>query len=164
MRWDSLRLTDEGESPAASGTVPLLPRGSVTRTFDTPGFRGITFHEVTARSALNKVPEASRVPFRWTINPYRGCSHACVYCLAGETPVLMADGRAKPIADVRPGDLVYGTVRTPNGRQYVVTEVLAQWSSVRPAFRWNLHRRERRPPLPHRSGVEARRSWWLRKQ
>jgi DNA repair photolyase len=63
----------------------LLPRGAVTRTFDTPAFRGITFHEVTARSALNKVPEASRVPFRWTVNPYRGCSHACVYCFARKT-------------------------------------------------------------------------------
>jgi len=65
--------------------VPLLPRGSVTRTFDTPGFRGITFHEVTSRSALNKVPDASRMPFRWTINPYRGCQHACRYCFARKT-------------------------------------------------------------------------------
>ena len=88
MRWDDLRLdggegTDSG--PAPGGRVPLLPRGAVTRTFDTPEFRGITFHEVTARSALNKVPEASRMPFRWTINPYRGCSHACLYCFARKT-------------------------------------------------------------------------------
>ncbi len=45
----------------------------------------MTFHEVTCRSALNQVPEASRMPFRWTINPYRGCSHACVYCFARKT-------------------------------------------------------------------------------
>ena len=45
----------------------------------------MTFHEVTCRSALNKVPEASRMPFRWTINPYRGCSIACVYCFARKT-------------------------------------------------------------------------------
>ncbi|MDQ1586206.1 MAG: hypothetical protein QOH80_1571 [Actinomycetota bacterium] len=83
MRWDSLRLTED--APPPDGRLPLLPRGAVTRTFDTPGFRGITFHEVTARSALNKVPEASRVPFRWTINPYRGCSHSCVYCFARKT-------------------------------------------------------------------------------
>jgi DNA repair photolyase len=57
----------------------------VTRTFDTPGFRGITFHEVQARSIISRVPEASRVPFRWTINPYRGCSHGCVYCFARNT-------------------------------------------------------------------------------
>jgi DNA repair photolyase len=80
VRWDALKL--DGPEP---GRVPLLPRGAVTRTFDTPEFRGITFHEVTARSALNKVPEASRVPFRWTINPYRGCSHACAYCFARKT-------------------------------------------------------------------------------
>ncbi len=84
MRWDSLRLTDD-DGTTAGGPAPLLPRGSVTRRFDTPEFRGITFHEVTARSALNRVPEASRMPFRWTINPYRGCSHACVYCFARKT-------------------------------------------------------------------------------
>jgi DNA repair photolyase len=85
MRWDTLRLTDEAAPPEIGGNVPLLPRGAVTRQFDTPEFRGITFHEVTARSALNKVPEASRMPFRWTINPYRGCSHACLYCYARST-------------------------------------------------------------------------------
>jgi DNA repair photolyase len=85
MRWDTLRLTDEDAPPALGGNVPLLPRGAVTRQFDTPEFRGITFHEVTARSALNKVPEASKMPFRWTINPYRGCSHGCVYCFARDT-------------------------------------------------------------------------------
>jgi DNA repair photolyase len=40
---------------------------------------------VAARSALNEVPAASAVPFRWTINPYRGCAHACVYCFAPGT-------------------------------------------------------------------------------
>ena len=84
MRWDALRST-EGESDPTGPALPLLPRGAVTRTFDTPEFRGMTFYEVTCRSALNKVPEASRVPFRWTINPYRGCSHACVYCFARKT-------------------------------------------------------------------------------
>lgn len=84
VRWDALRLAD-GPAPGDPSRVPLLPRGAVTRTFETPGFRGITFHEVTARSALNRVPEASRVPFRWTVNPYRGCTHACVYCFARKT-------------------------------------------------------------------------------
>jgi DNA repair photolyase len=42
----------------------------------------MTFFEVHARSIINRVPEASRVPFRWTINPYRGCSHSCRYCFA----------------------------------------------------------------------------------
>jgi DNA repair photolyase len=38
--------------------------------------------EDTCKTALNRVPEASRVPFRWTINPYRGCTHSCHYCFA----------------------------------------------------------------------------------
>jgi DNA repair photolyase len=57
----------------------------VVRTVDTPAFRGVTFYEVHARSIINRVPEASRMPFRWTINPYRGCTHACRYCFARNT-------------------------------------------------------------------------------
>ena len=53
---------------------------------------------VRAKSALNHVPGESAMPFPWTINPYRGCSHSCVYCLAGDTQVLMADGRQRAIA------------------------------------------------------------------
>ncbi len=48
------------------------------RTFNTPHFRGIEFIEVEAKSILNKVP-GSYLPFNWTINPYRGCSHACPF-------------------------------------------------------------------------------------
>ena len=55
------------------------------RTFDSPQFAGMTFFEVHAKSILNKVPSASRLPFGWTINPYRGCSHACRYCFARNT-------------------------------------------------------------------------------
>ena len=72
--------------PDPGRTAPaLFERDAVARTFDTPGFRGMTFFEVHARSIINRVPEASRVPFRWTINPYRGCSHSCVYCFARKT-------------------------------------------------------------------------------
>jgi DNA repair photolyase len=133
MRWDNL-LLDE----VPSATVPLLERRAVARTFDTPGFSGMTFYEVQARSIVNRVPEASRVPFRWTINPYRGCQHACSYCASGETPVLMADGTAQPIADVRVGDAIYGTVREGYYRRYAVTTVLAHWSTVKPAYRVSL--------------------------
>ncbi len=54
------------------------------RTFDTPAFRGMEFIEVEAKSILNHVP-GNAMPFSWTINPYRGCSHACVYCFARPT-------------------------------------------------------------------------------
>jgi DNA repair photolyase len=144
MRWDNLRLdeplgTGDGEDLFTAGSrgraVPLIERGAVARTFDTPGFRGMTFYEVQAKSVVNRVPEASRMPFRWTINPYRGCQHACVYCLEGETPILMADGRTRPLAELRAGDGVYGTVRRGSRREYVRTTVLAHWSTVKPAYR-----------------------------
>ena len=80
LRWENLRLV-EGGGPS----VPLIERRAVTRTFDTPEFRGITFYEIQARSIINRVPDASRMPFRWTINPYRGCTHACAYCFARNT-------------------------------------------------------------------------------
>jgi DNA repair photolyase len=83
MRWDAQRL----DLPAgdAGDVLPLPIRGAVERTFDTPGFRGVTFYEVRAKSVLNRVPAASQVPFRWTVNPYRGCTHACTYCFARKT-------------------------------------------------------------------------------
>src|SRR5262245_27243784 len=83
MRWDNLRLVDA--APRDGMPSPLFDQGAVVRRFDTPEFRGITFYEVRARSIINRVPAASRVPFRWTINPYRGCSHACTYCFARNT-------------------------------------------------------------------------------
>jgi DNA repair photolyase len=135
MRWDTLRLVDV---EPADGALPLFAKGAVVRQFDTPGFRGITFYEIQARSALNRVPEASQVPFRWTVNPYRGCSHACVYCLAGDTPILMADGRTRPLADLKVGDAIYGTVGEGRARRYAVTEVQAYWSTTKPAYRITL--------------------------
>ena len=55
------------------------------RRFDAPEALDVRFYEVRARSVLNRVPERSRMPFRWTVNPYRGCTHACVYCFARPT-------------------------------------------------------------------------------
>ena len=151
MRWDNLRLDDHlaGEQNADGGetlfpgerrdvALPLIERGAVARTFDTPGFRGMTFYEVQAKSVVNRVPEASRMPFRWTINPYRGCQHACVYCVSGQTPILMADGSTKPIAEVRVGDEIYGTVKSGFYRRYALTAVLAHWSTAKPAYRVTL--------------------------
>jgi DNA repair photolyase len=148
MRWDHLRLDDQlaaGQDTADGGALfpagrrdvalPLIERGAVARTFDTPGFRGMTFFEVQAKSVVNRVPEASRMPFRWTINPYRGCQHACAYCLGGQTPILMADGRTRPLAEVRVGDEIYGTAKRGFYRRYAPTTVLAHWSTVKPAYR-----------------------------
>ncbi|WUW20498.1 Rv2578c family radical SAM protein [Streptomyces sp. NBC_01463] len=84
MRWDN--LADNPAKTTTPGTGALFAADAVTtRTFDTPEFRGITFHEIRARSIVNRVPGASRMPFEWTVNPYRGCTHACVYCFARKT-------------------------------------------------------------------------------
>jgi DNA repair photolyase len=80
MRWTNLRLDEPATEDGAQ--LPLLERRATVRTIDTPEFRGVTFYEVQARSIINRVPGASTMPFRWTINPYRGCTHACVYCFA----------------------------------------------------------------------------------
>ena len=37
------------------------------------------YQEITCRSALNRV---HGMPFNWTLNPYRGCTHGCHYCFA----------------------------------------------------------------------------------
>jgi DNA repair photolyase len=118
--------------------LPLFDAPATVRTFDSPEFRDITFYEVEAKSILNRVPGTSRMPFEWTINVYRGCSHACVYCGSGETPILMADGRTKPLADVRVGDAIYGTAFDGKYRRYVTTRVLDQWSTVKSAYRVKL--------------------------
>ncbi|MGH3712677.1 MAG: intein-containing Rv2578c family radical SAM protein [Micromonosporaceae bacterium] len=132
MRWDNLSLSSETD-PAPE--LPLGLAGATVRRFDTPGFRGITFFEIRAKSIINKVPGGSQVPFQWTINPYRGCSHACVYCLSGATPILLADGRTKALSEIRVGDEVYGTTTVGAYRRYVTTKVLAHWSTVKPAYR-----------------------------
>ncbi|WP_314324779.1 Rv2578c family radical SAM protein [Paenarthrobacter ilicis] len=92
MRWDAQALspkrgpeagTDGSGSPGpAPAADALLPLAGLVRSISTPEFSGVTFHEVTAKSVLNKVPAGSAMPFEWTVNPYRGCSHACVYCFA----------------------------------------------------------------------------------
>jgi DNA repair photolyase len=81
MRWS-------GQTVGAQSVTALPGLGTLrglVRSVQTPEFAGITFHEVLAKSALNQVPGASVMPFTWTINPYRGCSHACVMCFARQT-------------------------------------------------------------------------------
>lgn len=78
MRWEGQLLTDE----PGSGVRALPGLEGIGRAVTTPDFEGITFHEVLCKSALNRVPESAALPFEWTINPYRGCTHACTYCFA----------------------------------------------------------------------------------
>ena len=143
MRWDAQRL--DFDEPT---TLPGLPdvRG-LLRSLQVPEFPGLTLHEVRCKSALNAVPKGSEMPFGYTINTFRGCSHACVYCMAGSTDILMADGRQKPIADLRVGDRIIGTEKRDGYRFYVETEVLAHWSTVKPAHRVWLTARSSSPAV-----------------
>jgi hypothetical protein len=89
VRWSGQELGVE-----ADDALPGLARlNNLVRSVQTPEFAGLTFHEVLAKSALNHVPGAAKsLPFGWTINPYRGCSHQCVLWLAPDTMFLMAVG------------------------------------------------------------------------
>lgn len=87
MRWDA-QLLESGQDAGEDSARPALPgleRAGLVRSVQTPEFEGVTFHEVLCKSALNKVPDTSQVPMRWTINPTRGCLHQCVYCFARGT-------------------------------------------------------------------------------
>jgi DNA repair photolyase len=80
MRWTNLTVEEEERA-----RLPGYREGAVVRHFEAPGAVQTRFYEVRARSIINRVPEASQMPFRFTINPYRGCTHACVWCFARPT-------------------------------------------------------------------------------
>ncbi|MBN9210264.1 MAG: intein-containing Rv2578c family radical SAM protein [Microbacterium sp.] len=131
MRWQGQKL---GVDDTAA--LPGMERmDGLVRSVTTPEFAGMTFHEVLAKTALNRVPGASAMPFDWTVNPYRGCSHSCAYCLSPETLIMMADGRHKPLAEVKVGDEIVGTERHGAYRRFRRTVVEAKWPTRKRAFR-----------------------------
>jgi len=75
MAASNLRWTLAGDKPAElfEGCRRVAGKGQ---------YRGLTFLEVEAKSIINRVPYTNFFPFEYTINCYRGCSHACVYCFA----------------------------------------------------------------------------------
>ena len=133
VRWDELSV-DQDEQAA----LPGYRDAAAVRRFDAPEALDTRFYEVRARSVLNRVPERSPMPFRWTINPYRGCAHACSYCMSGETLVMLADGRNRRLEELRVGDRILGTEQHDRGRRLVETGVLAKWSSIKPAWEVSL--------------------------
>jgi DNA repair photolyase len=76
VRW---QLADDDEGQGA------LFEQEVERHIGRGEFRGMEFLHVNARRIINEIPKASMLPFRWTINAYRGCSHACSFCFARPT-------------------------------------------------------------------------------
>ena len=144
MRWDAQALKPapgdrapgtghpgDGEPGETSGrsqspaTDALLPLIGLVRSVTTPEFAGVTFHEVTAKSVLNKVVAGSRMPFEWTINPYRGCSHACVYCFARKSHTYLdfdagLDFDSQVVVKINAAEVLRRELAKPSwGRQHV---------------------------------------------
>jgi DNA repair photolyase len=79
MRW---RLADQEQD----GQSALFPVGDVVGPEQSTGrMSDLTFLPVAAKKILNEVAPSRAMPHRWTINAYRGCSHACTYCFARPT-------------------------------------------------------------------------------
>src|SRR6476646_2285874 len=126
--------------------LPGVGDGTVVRTFDAPEAMGINFHEVRARSALNQVP-GGRYGFNWTINPYRGCSHACVYCFARRTHTYLdldagRDFEREIVVKVNVPELVRGEL----ARQSWKRELVALGTNTDP-YQWAEGKYELMPPM-----------------
>jgi DNA repair photolyase len=118
FRWSGQQVLDE-----AVGSAPALPgmRG-LLRSVRTPEFAGTVFHEVEAKSALNRVPGASQMPFTWTVNPYRGCTHACSYCFARNTHTYLdfdagADFDSQIVVKVNVARVLERELRSPRWKR-----------------------------------------------
>jgi len=117
VRWDGQKIAAEAET-----ALPGLALAGHQRSVRTPEFAGVTFHEVHARSALNKVPEESAMPFRWTVNPMRGCLHACTYCFARPTHEYLgmdagADFETQIVVKTNVVDVLAAELRRPSWRR-----------------------------------------------
>jgi DNA repair photolyase len=121
VRWASQEVSREAVGDPAA--LPGLDRlNNLVRSVRTPEFAGITFHEVLAKSALNKIPKAAALPFNWTVNPYRGCSHGCVYCFARNTHTYLDldpgdDFDRQIIVKINIGDVLARELRRPSWTQ-----------------------------------------------
>lgn len=74
-------LFDLGRTPPTTRTIALQVREHGAESLDQAQRRAdeARYQEVSCRSALNRV---QGMPFNWTLNPYRGCTHGCHYCFA----------------------------------------------------------------------------------
>ena len=149
MRWDQLKVDNE-----PGHRLPGFRDEATVRTFDAPEAMDIRFYEVRAKSAMNKVPERSRMPFRWTINPYRDAPMRASTVCRARHPILMGDGRTKALAEGwrRGSDLRHSSV--DQYRRYVTTQdarPLVDRQARLPGHARGRHRarRERRSPISH---------------
>lgn len=93
-----------------------------------------TVHADSARTIISR-NDSPDIGFSQSINPYRGCEHGCVYCLAGDTAISLPGGGTRMLAELRPGDEILGTVPDGEHRRCVKTRVLAHWRAEKHAWR-----------------------------
>ena len=140
MRWDSQRVDrEQGRS------LPGLDVERV-RTFDAPEALGINFHEVRAKSGLNKVP-GTYLPFNWTINAYRGCAHACNFCFARNSHTYLdlnagRDFEREIVVKVNIPELVRAELTRPSWNR----ELVAIGTNTDP-YQWAEGRYRLMPPI-----------------
>ena len=140
MRWDAQRVERE-----KGRSLPGLDVERV-RTFDAPEALGINFHEVRAKSALNRVP-GTYLPFNWTVNAFRGCSHACVFCFARNTHTYLdlnagRDFEREIIVKVNVPELLRAELNRPSWKR----ELVAIGTNTDP-YQWAEGRYELMPPM-----------------
>src|SRR6266508_1431177 len=119
----------------------------------------VQYTEILCKTALNRV---QGMPFKWSLNPYRGCAHGCRYCLVPDTPVLYADMTWRPIGNVQPGDVLVGFDEHPTPKRYRYfrpATVEATWWSKRPTRRIVTDRSEVLTTDEHR-WLRGDREWW----
>jgi DNA repair photolyase len=124
--------------PAANPTNRFHDVGVTYEDGEGPPRANVKLIEDHSRSILahNDSPD---VGFNHSVNPYRGCLHACSYCISGDTPILMADGRTCPMAELQIGDEILGTYVVDNKwRKLKRTTVLDKWSTRRAAYKISL--------------------------
>jgi hypothetical protein len=83
------------------------------------------FFKDTSRSIItyNDSPD---VGFDASINPYRGCEHGCIYCLSGDTLILMADETTRRLEDVRIGDACNDPISLDHFKAFLTSQPLRQ--------------------------------------
>ena len=116
------------------------------RSFDAPEALGIRFHEVRAKSALNRVP-GTYLGFSWTVNPFRGCTHACVFCFARRTHTFLdldagRDFEREIVVKVNVPELLGAELRRPSWKR----ELVAFGTNTDP-YQWAEGRYELMPPM-----------------
>jgi len=77
---------------------------------------GFSVHEIACKSAINRV---TGMPFAWSLNPYRGCRHACVYCYARPTHEFLGLNGAQDFEEI-----IFAKVNAPQ----IVRQELARRS------------------------------------